>query len=99
VALPDGRAQDIALAPTVEHVEIGNAPRWLPPIEGTIVGALLNYRGELDALGDTLFAPPYQASPKAPILYLKPANTRVVTAMMSCCRQTSMPSGQVLAWA
>ena len=76
VALPDGRIHDMALAPTVEHAETGNASRWLPPVEGMVVGALLNYRGELEALGDTLSAPPYPAPPQAPILYLNPANTR-----------------------
>lgn len=77
VALPDGRVQDIVLAQTGAHADTADPPRWLPPVEGTVVGALLNYRGELEALGDTLSAPPYQAPPKAPILYLKPANTRV----------------------
>ncbi len=38
---------------------------------------MLTYRGELDALGDALSVPPYQAPPKAPILYIKPANTHI----------------------
>lgn len=75
VALPDGRVQDMVLAPTARQAEPPTL--WLPPVDGTVVGTLLNYRGELDALGDTLSAPPYQSPPKAPILYLKPANTRV----------------------
>lgn len=77
VALPDGRVKDMVFAPADAEACMADSLRWLPPVEGTVVGALLNYRGELDALGDTLSAPPYQALPKAPILYLKPANTRV----------------------
>lgn len=77
VALPDGRIHDMALAPIGEHAETGSGLQWLPPVAGTVVGTLLNYRGEIEALADTLSAPPYQAPPKAPILYLKPANTRI----------------------
>ncbi|ENZ75110.1 MULTISPECIES: fumarylacetoacetate hydrolase family protein [Ralstonia] len=74
VTLPDGRVRETLFASATEPAD---SWRWLPPVEGTVVGALLNYRGELDALSDTLSAPPYQAPPKAPILYLKPANTRI----------------------
>jgi 5-oxopent-3-ene-1,2,5-tricarboxylate decarboxylase / 2-hydroxyhepta-2,4-diene-1,7-dioate isomerase len=42
---------------------------------GTVYGTLLNFRGELEALGDKVDKPPYKASPKAPVLYIKPANT------------------------
>jgi 5-oxopent-3-ene-1,2,5-tricarboxylate decarboxylase / 2-hydroxyhepta-2,4-diene-1,7-dioate isomerase len=42
---------------------------------GTVYGTLMNFRGELDALGDRVNQPPYQAPPKAPVLYIKPANT------------------------
>jgi 5-oxopent-3-ene-1,2,5-tricarboxylate decarboxylase/2-hydroxyhepta-2,4-diene-1,7-dioate isomerase len=42
---------------------------------GTVYGTLLNFRGELEALGDRMNEPPYQAPPKAPVLYVKPANT------------------------
>jgi 5-oxopent-3-ene-1,2,5-tricarboxylate decarboxylase / 2-hydroxyhepta-2,4-diene-1,7-dioate isomerase len=41
----------------------------------TVYGALLNFRGELDALGAHMNEPPYGAPPKAPVLYIKPANT------------------------
>jgi 5-oxopent-3-ene-1,2,5-tricarboxylate decarboxylase/2-hydroxyhepta-2,4-diene-1,7-dioate isomerase len=44
--------------------------------EGTVYGVLLNYRGALAALGDAVNRPPYKAPPKAPVLYIKPANTR-----------------------
>lgn len=42
---------------------------------GTVYGTLMNFRGELDALGAAMNAPPYQAPPQAPVLYVKPANT------------------------
>jgi 5-oxopent-3-ene-1,2,5-tricarboxylate decarboxylase / 2-hydroxyhepta-2,4-diene-1,7-dioate isomerase len=42
---------------------------------GTVYGALLNFRGELEALGDQVNQPPYKAPAKAPVLYIKPANT------------------------
>jgi 5-oxopent-3-ene-1,2,5-tricarboxylate decarboxylase/2-hydroxyhepta-2,4-diene-1,7-dioate isomerase len=42
---------------------------------GTVYGVLLNYKGALTALGDAVHEPPYKAPPKAPVLYIKPANT------------------------
>ena len=42
---------------------------------GTVYGTLLNFRGELEALGDQVNQPPYKAPPAAPVLYIKPANT------------------------
>jgi len=42
---------------------------------GTVVGALLNHRAALAALGDAVHQPPYKAPPKAPVLYIKPRNT------------------------
>ncbi len=42
---------------------------------GTVYGVLLNFRGELAALAPQMSAPPYKAAPKAPVLYVKPANT------------------------
>jgi 5-oxopent-3-ene-1,2,5-tricarboxylate decarboxylase/2-hydroxyhepta-2,4-diene-1,7-dioate isomerase len=42
---------------------------------GTVYGTLLNFRGELDALGAKVNEAPYNAPPKAPVLYVKPANT------------------------
>ncbi|MGQ3030760.1 MAG: fumarylacetoacetate hydrolase family protein, partial [Ferrovibrionaceae bacterium] len=45
------------------------------PAYGTVYGCLLNYRSALAAFGDAVNAPPYQAPPKAPILYIKPPNT------------------------
>lgn len=43
--------------------------------KGTVYGTLLNFRGELDALGAKVNEPPYKAPPKAPVLYIKTANT------------------------
>jgi 5-oxopent-3-ene-1,2,5-tricarboxylate decarboxylase / 2-hydroxyhepta-2,4-diene-1,7-dioate isomerase len=43
--------------------------------QGTVYGTLLNFRGELEALGPKVNEPPYLAPPKAPVLYIKPANT------------------------
>ena len=42
---------------------------------GTVYGTLMNFRGELDALGDKMNQAPYNAPPQAPVLYVKPANT------------------------
>jgi 5-oxopent-3-ene-1,2,5-tricarboxylate decarboxylase / 2-hydroxyhepta-2,4-diene-1,7-dioate isomerase len=42
---------------------------------GTVYGTLLNFRDELEALGDEVNRAPYKAAPKAPVLYIKPANT------------------------
>lgn len=42
---------------------------------GTVYGTLLNFRSELAALGPQMNQPPYKAPPKAPVLYIKPANT------------------------
>ena len=42
---------------------------------GTVYGTLLNFRGELEALGQAMNEAPYKAPPKAPVLYVKPANT------------------------
>jgi 5-oxopent-3-ene-1,2,5-tricarboxylate decarboxylase/2-hydroxyhepta-2,4-diene-1,7-dioate isomerase len=42
---------------------------------GTVYGTLMNFRGELDALGPKVNEAPYQAPPRAPVLYVKPSNT------------------------
>lgn len=41
----------------------------------TVVGTALNTRQWREALGSAMEAPPYQAAPQAPVLYIKPANT------------------------
>ena len=47
------------------------------PTGGSIYGAVLNDHAILAALGPALHADPYKAPPKAPVLYIKPATTRV----------------------
>ena len=42
---------------------------------GTVYGTLLNFRGEWEAWATRMNEAPYQAPPKAPVLYIKPANT------------------------
>jgi 5-oxopent-3-ene-1,2,5-tricarboxylate decarboxylase/2-hydroxyhepta-2,4-diene-1,7-dioate isomerase len=42
---------------------------------GTVYGTLLNFRSEVQALAPKMHDAPYKAPPKAPILYVKPANT------------------------
>lgn len=41
----------------------------------TVYGTLLNFRNEFEAWAPKMSEPPYQAPPKAPVLYIKPANT------------------------
>ena len=41
----------------------------------TVYGTLLNFRGEFDAWAPKMNQPPYNAPPKAPVLYIKPVNT------------------------
>ena len=43
--------------------------------QGTVYGTLLNFRSEVEALAPQMHEAPYKAPPKAPILYVKPANT------------------------
>ena len=52
-------------------------PMDVPPyrLSGTVFGVLLNHRTALAALGAAASAPPYQAPPHAPVLYVKPRNT------------------------
>jgi 5-oxopent-3-ene-1,2,5-tricarboxylate decarboxylase/2-hydroxyhepta-2,4-diene-1,7-dioate isomerase len=42
---------------------------------GTVYGTLLNFRSEREAWAPKMNAPPYKAPPRAPVLYIKPANT------------------------
>jgi 5-oxopent-3-ene-1,2,5-tricarboxylate decarboxylase/2-hydroxyhepta-2,4-diene-1,7-dioate isomerase len=42
---------------------------------GTVYGVLMNFRSEWEAIGAKMNEPPYKAPPKAPVLYIKPANT------------------------
>jgi 5-oxopent-3-ene-1,2,5-tricarboxylate decarboxylase/2-hydroxyhepta-2,4-diene-1,7-dioate isomerase len=42
---------------------------------GTVYGTLMNFRGEHEALAALMNEAPYQGAPRAPVLYVKPANT------------------------
>ncbi|SEB26021.1 fumarylacetoacetate hydrolase family protein [Variovorax sp. YR216] len=42
---------------------------------GTVYGVLLNFHAEVEALAPLMTQAPYKAPPKAPILYVKTANT------------------------
>ncbi len=44
-------------------------------LSGIVYGVLLNQRSALAALGESASQPPYQAPPRAPVLYVKPRNT------------------------
>jgi len=45
------------------------------PAMGTVYGVLLNSRAEYEAWAPKMHDAPYKAPPKAPVLYIKPANT------------------------
>ncbi|MBY8909156.1 fumarylacetoacetate hydrolase family protein [Salinicoccus roseus] len=47
------------------------------PINGTVYGALLNFKGAYAQYEGQLNDDPYKAPPKAPILYIKPINTYI----------------------
>lgn len=49
----------------------------VPPyrLSGVVYGTLMNHEPALAALGDAVHEKPYQAPPRAPVLYLKPRNT------------------------
>ncbi|MEJ8858892.1 fumarylacetoacetate hydrolase family protein [Variovorax robiniae] len=53
--------------------ERADAATFLP--SGTVYGVLLNFREEVDAWASRMNEPPYKAPPKAPVLYVKTANT------------------------
>ncbi len=42
---------------------------------GTVYGTLLNFKDEVAALASQMTQPPYNATPQAPVLYVKTANT------------------------
>ncbi|MED1201584.1 fumarylacetoacetate hydrolase family protein [Heyndrickxia acidicola] len=45
------------------------------PVKGTVYGVLLNNNEDLDAYKISFNEKPYDAPPKAPVLYIKPRNT------------------------
>ena len=50
---------------------------WMPPWQpsGTVYGTLLNFRREWDLWSPRMTQDPHKAPPKAPVLYVKTANT------------------------
>ncbi len=42
---------------------------------GTVYGTLLNFQAEYAAMATRMTQPPYKAAPRAPVLYIKTANT------------------------
>ena len=46
---------------------------WMP--QGTVYGTLLNFRREWDFWAPRMTQDPHKAPPKAPVLYVKSANT------------------------
>ncbi|WHZ09802.1 MAG: 5-carboxymethyl-2-oxo-hex-3- ene-1,7-dioate decarboxylase [Burkholderiaceae bacterium] len=52
---------------------MNTGPSFLPA--GTVYGVLLNFRRERLALASQMLAAPYKAAPRAPVLYVKTANT------------------------
>ena len=48
-------------------------PTWQP--QGTVYGTLLNFRREWDLWSPRMTQDPHKAAPKAPVLYIKTANT------------------------
>ena len=48
-------------------------------LTGTVYGTLLNHRSALAELGAKTAQPPYNAPPRAPVLYVKPRNTLAVS--------------------
>lgn len=55
---------------------------------GTVYGVILNDAASLQSLGDALEAAPYKGAPKAPVLYIKPANTHAANGAT-----VSLPAG------
>jgi 5-oxopent-3-ene-1,2,5-tricarboxylate decarboxylase/2-hydroxyhepta-2,4-diene-1,7-dioate isomerase len=56
-------------------------PFEFPPfrLTGAVYGTLLNHRSALAELGGKAAQPPYNAPPRAPVLYIKPRNTLAVS--------------------
>lgn len=54
---------------------------------GTVYGVILNDRASVQALGDW-DAAPYKGAPRAPVLYIKPANTHAASGA-----QVALPAG------
>ncbi len=62
---------------------------WMPP--GTVYGTLLNFRGEWAQWQPRMNDQPYGAPPKAPVLYVKTANTFATHGAT-----VALPAGEVV---
>ena len=56
----------------MQSIPTANLP-WQP--QGTVYGALLNFRREWDLWGPRMTQDPHKAPPQSPVLYVKTANT------------------------
>lgn len=54
-----------------------SALAWDVPTHGTVYGVALNFTGVRTARAATFTVPPHGAPPQAPVLYIKPRNTRI----------------------
>lgn len=59
-----------------DEIPVDTAPFKL---SGTVYGTLLNHRSALAAMQDKMRLPPYNAPPRAPVLYVKPRNTLAIS--------------------
>jgi 5-oxopent-3-ene-1,2,5-tricarboxylate decarboxylase/2-hydroxyhepta-2,4-diene-1,7-dioate isomerase len=57
-------------------------------LTGAVYGTLLNHRSALAELGGKAEQPPYNAPPRAPVLYVKPRNT-----LAACGDAVEIPAG------
>lgn len=57
-------------------------------VRGTVYGVVLNDHSSLRRIGDAMDAAPYKGAPKAPAMYIKPANTHAV-----CGASVTLPQG------
>ena len=55
---------------------------WWPA--GTVYGTLLNFQAECTAMAPQITQPPYKAAPRAPVLFIKTANTWSASSSAIC---------------
>lgn len=70
--------------------EIAHVPVDVP-IQGTIYGTLLNFKGTYERLAPKMRQKPYVTPPEVPVLYVKPKNTWI-----SDTRPIPMPKGHTM---
>ncbi|MBL8491930.1 MAG: fumarylacetoacetate hydrolase family protein, partial [Rhodocyclaceae bacterium] len=61
---------------------------WRVPVSGTVYGVILNDRPTWEAWGPAMAQAPYQAPPRAPVLFVKPRNTHAASGA-----RVPMPAG------